>query len=53
MGLGYAFASHFSPADPAPAMRAYRENFESSKDFVHPSAILAVAVVCGETGEHA
>jgi luciferase family oxidoreductase group 1 len=53
MGLGYAFASHFSPADPAPAMRAYRENFESSKDFVHPSAILAVAVICGETGEHA
>ena len=53
MGLGYAFASHFSPADPAPAMRAYRENFESSKDFVHPSAILAVAVICGETREHA
>jgi len=53
MGLGYAFASHFSPADPAPAMRAYRENFESSKDFVHASAILAVAVICGETGEHA
>ena len=53
MGLGYAFASHFSPADPAPAMRAYRENFEPSKDFVRPSAILAVAVICGETGEHA
>jgi luciferase family oxidoreductase group 1 len=53
MSLGYAFAAHFSPADPAPAMRAYRENFESSKDFVHPSAILAVAVICGETGEHA
>jgi len=53
MGLGYAFASHFSPADPAPAMRAYRENFEPSKDFVRPSAILAVAVICGETEEHA
>src|SRR5215208_5745074 len=53
MGLGYAFASHFSPANPAPAMRAYRENFESSKDFVHPSTILAVAVICGETDEHA
>ena len=53
MGLGYAFASHFSPADPAPAMRTYRENFEPSEDFVHPSAILAVAVICGETGEHA
>jgi len=53
MGFGYAFASHFSPADPAPAMHAYRENFESSKDFGRPSAILAVAVICGETGEHA
>ena len=53
MGLGYAFASHFSPADPGPAMRAYRESFEPSEDFERPSAILAVAVICGETGEHA
>ena len=53
MGLGYAFASHFSPADPAPAMRAYRESFEPSGDFERPSAILAVAVVCGENNEHA
>ncbi len=53
MGLGYAFASHFSPTDPTPAMRAYRESFESSKDFGRPSAVLAVAVICGETDEHA
>src|SRR5215210_4952929 len=53
MGLGYAFASHFSPADPAPAMRAYRESFEPSEDFERPSAILAVSVVCAETNEHA
>ncbi len=53
MGFGYAFAAHFSPADPAPAMRAYRESFEPSEDFGRPSAILAVAVICGETGEHA
>src|SRR5215212_477175 len=53
MGLGYAFASHFSPADPAPAMRAYRDSFEPSEAFEHPSAILAVAVICGETEEHA
>jgi luciferase family oxidoreductase group 1 len=43
MGLGYAFASHFSPADPAPAMRAYHESFEPSEDFV----------ICAETNEHA
>jgi luciferase family oxidoreductase group 1 len=53
MGLGYAFAAHFSPTDPAPAMRAYRERFEPSKAFERPSAVLAVAVVCGETNEHA
>jgi alkanesulfonate monooxygenase SsuD/methylene tetrahydromethanopterin reductase-like flavin-dependent oxidoreductase (luciferase family) len=34
-------------------MRAYRENFEPSEDFGRPSAVLAVAVICGETGGHA
>jgi luciferase family oxidoreductase group 1 len=53
MGLGYAFAAHFSPSDPAPAMRAYRESFQPSETFERPSAVLAVAVVCGETDEHA
>jgi luciferase family oxidoreductase group 1 len=53
MGCGYAFASHFSPADPAPAMLAYRESFEPSESFERPSAILAIAVICGETDEHA
>jgi luciferase family oxidoreductase group 1 len=53
MGLGYAFASHFSPTDPAPAMHAYRESFESSEDFERTSAILAVSVICAETNEHA
>jgi luciferase family oxidoreductase group 1 len=37
MGFGYAFAAHFSPADPAPAMHAYRDSFESSEGFEHPS----------------
>ena len=53
MGLGYAFASHFSPTDPAPAMHAYRESFEPSEDFERPSAILAVSVICAETNGHA
>lgn len=53
MGLGYAFASHFSPADPTPFMRDYIENFEPSENFRVPSAILAVSVVCGENEEHA
>ncbi len=53
MGLGYAFASHFSPADPVPAMHAYRDSFEPSEGFERPSAVLAVAVICAETDEHA
>ena len=53
MGFRYAFAAHFSPADPAPAMRTYRESFEPSEEFVRPSAILAASVVCAETNEHA
>ena len=53
MGLGYAFASHFSPTDPAPSMHAYRESFEASEDFERPSAILAVSVICANTDEQA
>ncbi|HEX3130782.1 MAG TPA: LLM class flavin-dependent oxidoreductase [Thermoanaerobaculia bacterium] len=53
LGLGYSFASHFSPTPPEPAIRAYRENFEPSSQFPKPHAILAVAVVCAETEERA
>jgi luciferase family oxidoreductase group 1 len=53
MGFGYSFASHFSPADPAPPMLAYRENFRASDDFPKPHAIAAAAVICGEDDEHA
>lgn len=53
MGLGYAFASHFSPADPAPPMLAYREHFRASDHFPKAHAIAAAAVICGEDDEHA
>jgi luciferase family oxidoreductase group 1 len=53
MGFGYSFASHFSPADPAPAMLAYREHFRASDDFPEPHSIAAAAVICGEDDEHA
>jgi luciferase family oxidoreductase group 1 len=52
-GLGYAFASHFSPTPAAPALRAYRESFDPSEEFPEPHAILGLAVVCAETDEHA
>jgi luciferase family oxidoreductase group 1 len=53
MGFGYAFASHFSPTDPVPPMRAYRENFQRSDRFPTAHAIAAAAVICGESDEHA
>jgi luciferase family oxidoreductase group 1 len=53
MGFGYSFASHFSPADPAPPMLAYRQNFRASDDFPEPHAIAAAAVISGEDDEHA
>ena len=48
-GLGYAFASHFSPSPAAPALAAYRDGFEASEAFPEPHALLAVSVVCAET----
>ena len=53
MGLGYAFASHFSPVDPAPLLGAYRESFRPSARFPEPHAILAAAVICADTDERA
>ncbi|MBA3741862.1 LLM class flavin-dependent oxidoreductase [Sporichthya sp.] len=52
-GLGYAFASHFSATDPAPAIATYRENFQPGEAFAKPHAILGVAAVCAETDEAA
>jgi luciferase family oxidoreductase group 1 len=52
-GMGYAFASHFSAAPAAPAATAYREAFESSRQFPAPHMILAVAAICAETEEEA
>lgn len=53
LGLGYGFASHFSPAPALPALGAYRQNFEPSEQFPEPHVILAVSVVCAETDEEA
>lgn len=52
-GLGYAFASHFSPTPAAPALGAYRDAFVPSEAFPEPHAILAVSVVCAETDAEA
>lgn len=53
LGLGYGFASHFSPTPPQPALQAYREAFQPSPWFERPHVILAVSVVCAESEERA
>lgn len=53
LGLGYAFAGHFSPTSPIPAIKSYKERFVPSSRFPKPHVILAVAAVCAETTEHA
>lgn len=53
LGLGYSFASHFSPTPAGPAFRAYRDSFRPSAQFPRPSAVLGVAAVCAETAEEA
>jgi luciferase family oxidoreductase group 1 len=51
--MGYAFASHFSPAPAAPPLQAYREAFQPSDAFPRPHAIVAASVVCAETEDEA
>jgi luciferase family oxidoreductase group 1 len=53
VGLGFAFASHFSPMEPGAVMRYYRENFKPSDRLSEPHAILAASVICAETDERA
>lgn len=53
LGLGYSFASHFSPTPPQPALQAYREAFQPSPWFEKSHVILAVSVVCAEDDEEA
>ena len=49
MGVAFAFAGHFSPDPPEPAMRAYRTEFSVSGVLEKPHAILALSVFCADT----
>ena len=53
LGLGYAFARHFSPSPPEPAIRAYLESFRPSAAFPAPHVVLGVSVICAERDEEA
>jgi luciferase family oxidoreductase group 1 len=53
MGVGFAFAGHFSPDPPHLAMRAYRAGFSTHGVLDKPHAILALSVFCADTEEAA
>src|SRR5580698_6344257 len=53
LGLPFAFAHHFSPANTLPALAQYRSRFRPSEVLERPYAMVAAAVVCAETDERA
>jgi alkanesulfonate monooxygenase SsuD/methylene tetrahydromethanopterin reductase-like flavin-dependent oxidoreductase (luciferase family) len=53
LGIGYAFAAHFSHTPPAPAFEAYRYAFQATEAFPRPQTMLCVSVVCAPTDEEA
>lgn len=52
-GMGYSFASHFSPVPAEPALRRYRGAFQPSAAFPEPHSILGVSAICAPTDEEA
>ena len=53
LGLPYAFASHFSPAQLMRALHVYRTQFQPSAQLKEPYAMVAVNVVAADTDEEA
>jgi luciferase family oxidoreductase group 1 len=53
LGLPFAFAHHFSPANTLPALALYRSRFRPSAYLSEPYALVAVQVVCADTDAEA
>jgi len=53
LGLPYAFASHFAPAEMEAAIAAYREKFEPSQYLDKPYVMLGVNVFAADTDDQA
>ncbi|MEP9354705.1 LLM class flavin-dependent oxidoreductase [Xanthobacter sp. KR7-65] len=53
LGLPYAFASHFAPADLLPALEIYRERFKPSAQLDRPYAMAGLNVIAAETDAEA
>jgi luciferase family oxidoreductase group 1 len=53
LGLPYAFASHFAPAELDRALAIYRQQFQPSERLARPHVMLGVNVVAAETDREA
>jgi luciferase family oxidoreductase group 1 len=53
LGLPFAFASHFAPAEMERAIALYRERFEPSEQLAKPHVMLGLNVVAAETDAEA
>ncbi|MCG5234573.1 LLM class flavin-dependent oxidoreductase [Xanthobacter oligotrophicus] len=53
LGLPYAFASHFAPADLIPALELYRARFQPSAQLARPYAMAGINVIAAETDDEA
>ena len=53
LGLPYAFASHFAPADMVPALALYRAQFRPSQFLDKPYVMLGINVVAADSDEEA
>ncbi|MHB8527983.1 MAG: LLM class flavin-dependent oxidoreductase [Caulobacteraceae bacterium] len=49
LGLPYAFASHFAPAELDRAMAIYREQFQPSERLAKPYVMAGLTIIAGET----
>jgi luciferase family oxidoreductase group 1 len=53
LGLPFAFASHFAPADMMQALQLYRAQFQPSRQLDHPYVMLGLNVITAETDAQA
>ena len=53
LGLPYAFASHFAPAQMTDAVRVYRERFQPSAQLDRPYVMLGFNAFAADSGEEA
>jgi luciferase family oxidoreductase group 1 len=53
LGLPYAFASHFAPAELDNALAVYRQRFQPSEHLDKPYVMLGASAFCADTDEEA